>query len=246
MMSRTALAVAVACLATTACDKDPARSMKIASQPPAVAVDSVAAAASSVAPPREAQLAPPKKTDAAPPAVPAPAVKSAVEAPAKKEWRPVGCPPLPEGSSGPSTLVVTGSCAFQHQGKFACESVGDDFYVSMTRKAGNGSTLMVYINVENYKGPGEYRTAQMFVGIQDKKNIYRWSNDTLALTVGPNQEFAVLPTARLEGEPLLVDCTGPMDNYQCSGRGKHEQLLASAVVASGKLLCEAGAKKAKE
>jgi hypothetical protein len=104
---------------------------------------------------------------------------------------------------------------------------------------------MVYVNVENYKGPGEYKGAQMFVGIQDKNSIYRWSSDSVSLTVGKDQAFVVLPMTHLDAEPLLVDCSGPMNNYQCSGRGQHEQLPATAVDAGGRLQCEAGAKKAK-
>jgi len=110
----------------------------------------------------------------------------------------------------------------------------------MTRKAARGSTLMIYINVENYRGPGDYKRAQVFLSVQDKKNIYRWSTDAAAITVGPDQQFAVLPTTRLDAEPLLVDCTGPMDNYQCEGRSEMRELLATAQVVSGTLQCESG------
>ena len=112
----------------------------------------------------------------------------------------------------------------------------------MTRKAAQGPTLMLYINVERYHGAGEYKDAQMWVGVQGKKDIYRWSSDAVAITVGPNQAFAVLPTTRLDAEPLLVDCTGPIDNYQCSGRGDLQELLATAEVVAGTLQCEPGAK----
>ena len=85
---------------------------------------------------------------------------------AASEPRPNGCPPPPEDSSGPSTLTVSGPCAFEHKGIANCEWHADDFYLSMTRKAAQGATLTVYINVEGYDGPGQYKSAQMFIGVQ--------------------------------------------------------------------------------
>ena len=57
---------------------------------------------------------------------------------------------------------------------------------------------MVYINVEQYHGPGDYRDAQIFLGLQDKFSIYRWSGDKLNITVGGGQEFVALPATSLE------------------------------------------------
>ena len=289
-MRPTALAIVI-CFAVAGCDKDPARSMKIATRPPAAAAASVATPPSAVAPPRDAEPAPPANsaapttaaatatvtapppaataTVAVPPAAKAPSSPTgkstppakiaasptegtgAASAPAKKsaagpsgsnEWRPAGCPIPKDGGTGPSNLTVTGPCAFQHQGKFVCEPLADDFYISMTRKAAQGSTLMLYINVERYHGAGEYKGAQMWVGVQGKKEIYRWSNDSVAVTIGPDQAFVVLPTTRLDAEPVLVDCRGPMDNYQCGGRGDVQELLATAEIVAGTMVCETGAK----
>ncbi len=161
------------------------------------------------------------------------------------EWRPEACPPPPEDSPGPSSLTVTGPCAFQHRGAVSCEPIADDFYISMSRKAARGATLMVYINVEKYHGPGSYDGAQMFVGVQDKTSIYRWSSDTIAITVGPGEEFAVLPTTRLDAEPVLIDCTGPMTNFQCGGRGDAPAFESTTEVVSGTLRCEGGGKEKK-
>jgi hypothetical protein len=83
----------------------------------------------------------------------------------------------------------------------------------------------------------------MFAGVQDKTSIYRWSNDTVGITVGPGEEYAVLPKTRLDAEPLLVDCTGPMDDFQCSGRGTAEVLEGTAELVSGTLRCEGGGKQ---
>jgi len=210
--------VIVACLVAAACDQDPARSVKIVARPPA--------ASSGVTPPG-AGVTPPGAGESSPIA----------------EWRPEGCPPPPEDSSGPSSLSVTGPCAFQHRARVNCEARHDDFYVSLSRKAARGATLMVYINVEKYHGPGSYDGAEMFVGVQDKTSIYRWSGDRLAITVGPGEEFVVLPTTRLDAEPILIDCTGPMTNFQCGGRGDAEALLGTTEVVSGTLWCEGGAKE---
>ena len=245
-MTRSSVLVLVACLAATGCDQDPARSVKIVPRPPAPA-------GSVVAPPGAA--GPSGSTDPAPPVksvARAPAATGSVVAPpgaagpsSIAEWRTEACPPPPEAAPGPSSLIVTGPCAFQHRGAFTCESLADDFYISMSRKALRGATLMVYINVENYKGPGNYDGAQIFVGVQDKTFIYRWSSDTLAITVGPDEEFAVLPTARLDAEPVLIDCTGPMTNFQCGGRGDLAAFESTTEVVSGTLRCEGGGKKKK-
>lgn len=153
------------------------------------------------------------------------------------DWHPEACPPPPEDAPGPSTLTVAGPCAFEHHGAVSCEVNGDDFLITMTRPAAGGAKLMIYINVEQYHGPGSYEGAQMFMGVQDKTLIYRWSSDTVSITVGPDETSAELPTTRIEAEPLLIDCSGPMTNYDCSGRGDMPLLEASTAVLSGTLRC---------
>ncbi len=169
------------------------------------------------------------------------AAVSAASRPSSTEGRIEGCPPPPEDGPGPSTLSVTGPCAFQHQGTFACEASADDFYVSASRKAARGATLLVYINVERYKGPGTYKDAQMYIGVQDKTSIQRWSSDKVDITIGPGEEFAVLPSTRLDAEPVLVGCSGPMTNFQCGGRDTTFE--APPATASGTLRCEGGGGK---
>jgi hypothetical protein len=276
MIRRGAILIAVG-LFLAGCDKDPARSMKIAASPPPP-VDP-APVPPAVAPPAVAERSLPAASGTAPPAtaeaqgagsaaatgsvstgdaatrtkpVPAaranpataPAKKGAAQPSGSKEWHPDVCPIPPEGARGPSSLEVTGPCAFRHSGTFTCEARGDDFYISATRKAARGSTLMVYINVERFKGPGEYKDAQMFVSVYEKRNIYRWSNDSVRLTVADDLGFAVLPTTRLEAEPLLlVDCTGPMNNFFCASAAEHPAYTVTAVVAAGKLKCAPGARK---
>jgi hypothetical protein len=250
---RRARAIAVgACLVAAACDEDPARSMKIMPRPPAavshapvsVAAVSPAAARPAQTPPRAAGPTPDtqavrsSRTAARPPGTGASSSSAGVARPAATDWRPPGCPPPPEASSGPSSFTAAGPCAFEHRGAVACESVADDFLVTLSRKAARGVALMVYINVEHYHGPGDYTGAQIFVGLQDKINIYRWSSDTLNITIGSGEESVTLPATSLEAEPLFANCTGPMTNFQCGGRGGADEFEKTKEVVSGTLRCE--------
>ena len=233
-----------------ACDKDPASAVKIASVPTAPAAGASVPAAGGGTAALSAPLVPSAPSSAALPASspqasaapPGGQTATVADVAGASEWRPAGCPPPAEGAQGQSRLVVSGPCAFRHQGAFNCERIHDDFYISMSRKAANGSTLMVFINVEKFNGPGDYKNAEMYLSVQDRSSIYRWSSQDVALTIGPGEAFAMLPTTRLEAEPVLVGCTGPMTNYQCSGRGELEALLGTAEVLSGKMHCEGGAK----
>ena len=61
------------------------------------------------------------------------------------------------------------------------------------------------------------------------------------ITVGPDEKYAVLPSTRLDAEPVLVNCAGPMDNFQCSGRGDAQAILSTAHVAAGTMRREENA-----
>jgi hypothetical protein len=222
------------------CDKDPARSVKFVDR--SVAAAAPAAGSTGDAAASVGTAAPGTKSAV----VAATAVRTAKPGP---QWHPDACPPPPEDSPGPSSLSVTGPCAFQQRGAVVCESLGDDFIVAVSRKAANGATLVAYINVEAYKGPGSYDEAQMFVAVQDGKSMYRWSNERGRVTVGPGEAFLVLPTTRLEAEPMLVDCgrvIGPETNYQydCGGRTDVKTPLETTFeVVSGRLSCQAADKE---
>jgi hypothetical protein len=225
--------------------------MKIVPRPPAavspapigVAAVSPAAARPAETPPRaagpvpETQAARSSGTAARPPGIGASRSSAEVEPAAATDWRQPGCPPPPEASPGPSDFTAAGPCAFKHRGAVACEALDDDFLVTLSRKAAGGATLMVYINVEQYHGPGDYRDAQIFLGLQDKFNIYRWSSDKLNITVGSGQQFVTLPATSLEAEPSFTNCTGPITNFQCEGRGFADEFLKTRVVVSGTLQC---------
>lgn len=46
---------------------------------------------------------------------------------AGKTWTPAACPPPPEATRGPSSLKITGPCAFEHRGIAECEIANDDY-----------------------------------------------------------------------------------------------------------------------
>ena len=284
-MKRLRTLIVLAAFCAAACDKDPARSVKIATSSPPLPAPAVTAQPSTesaqapavvqgpapvqgaasvqkdapsqsaakpdpgtptAAPPSRASVrAAPAKPTAKAPATPvhsSPEAKSSDAAALSPSGEQAfnGCPPPADAAGGPSTLKVTGPCPFEHRGTFAYERAVDDFYLSMTRKAARGATLTVFVNVESYKGPGTYKAAQMWIGVQDKTSIYRWSSDALDITIGPDEAYALLPDASLQAEPVLVDCTGPMTNYQCGGRDISKKMITGTVQkAAGKLMCAA-------
>ena len=235
--------VVVSSVLAMACDEDPARSTKIIARPPAAAP--AADARSRAAEPAPGSTPSGSTESVARPAgtAAAPLSGAAAAAPRAAEWRPNGCPPPPGSSAGPSSLAVAGPCAFEHRDTASCESLFDDFLVTMTRKGAQGATLMVFINVEGYHGPDSYTAAQMFVGLQDKTSIYRWSSEDVNITVGEGEKFTLLPPTRLAAEPVLVNCTGPMNNFQCEGRGDAEAFERTITTVSGRLQCEEPAKE---
>jgi hypothetical protein len=133
------------------------------------------------------------KIESAPAAAPAPeAVLPA--------WKPENCTLEPE-QKGKSTLVAAGPCAIRQTGEVACRSLTDDMHVLFLRKAQNGGTVSVYINVETFHGPGDYTNAQMFLTYQNGSSYYHWSNDSTRITVAPGTKSVVLPVDTLLAEP---------------------------------------------
>jgi hypothetical protein len=83
--------------------------------------------------------------------------------------------PLPK--EGPSSLQLEGECTFQLKGAFRCRAVTDDFYIFFKEPLQDGSNFFFYVNVEHYKGSGDYTdSAEVDVHIHGGENFYRWSS----------------------------------------------------------------------
>ena len=216
-----AACVFAVCVFMTSCEEDPARKVKVDSHPAVVPPPVVTSVVTN--PPDDPSLADPKKL---------------------LEF----CPSIFEKALEPDIFLASGPCALQQRDPVLCNSLQDDFLVAFTRNMEHDATLVVYMNVEFYHGPGSYNHVEMFETLQHGENIYRWSNDVGQATVGPREAYISLPKVQLEAEPMLFNCTntlGPATNYQfqCGRRGP--AMLAS-VVFSGKLQCLAPSKKVKE
>jgi hypothetical protein len=242
-----------ACLVSLACQDDPARSVKIIDRP--ARLESAAAPPSPN--PAKAAAVPPKQPFpvaatprrpmrlAAAPSAPVSSTVTPAQSP-EANWIPEFCPPPADESPGPGDLIVSGPCGLRHRAAVHCESSRDDFITAFTQNARNGATIVTYVNVEFYHGPGSYDGAQVFVAVQSATSIYRWSNDNAHAVVGPDEAFVLLPETRLMAEPMLVDCSrliGPATNYQyqCARSTDAKMVVSSPPeVLSGRLQCGLG------
>jgi hypothetical protein len=157
--------------------------------------------------------------------------------------------PLPEDSSGPGSFVAKGPCEFQQRAPVSCEATGDDLIVAVPRKAKNGASLVIYLNVEHYHGPGAYEGAQIFVAVESGEIIYRWSNDEVRATVGPDEAFVAISRTQLDQEPVRVACSrliGPESNYTYQCAGTSGAIDSAAEIFFGKLQCRSRRAGARE
>ena len=97
--------------------------------------------------------------------------------------------------------MATGACAFRQQGAMQCSATQDDFYLELKRPAARDATLLIYVNVEQYKGPGRYDKAEMLVGVQEAGYNFRWFSDMVRITVGEGEKFVEIQPVRLEPLP---------------------------------------------
>jgi hypothetical protein len=141
------------------------------------------------------------------------------------------------------SFIANGPCRFEQTGLVNCEGSPDDYYAAFTRQAKGGATMVTYINVEQYHGPGTYDGAQMFVTVQSGTTILRWSSDNVHATVGPGEAFVDVPMTQLDAEPTLLDCSVVLSQatnyqYQCARRSNEKVAIASdPEIVSGKLQC---------
>lgn len=131
-------------------------------------------------------------------------------------WQESNCNLQPVEKPGASTFVAKGSCSFTHTATAKCRSLIDDMYALFLRKASGEATLSVYINTEQYTGPGDYTNAQINMTYQNGLNYYYWSSDSVHITVSPGEKSVVLPENTLQAEPPNT----------------------GTVVVSGKLICD--------
>jgi hypothetical protein len=110
------------------------------------------------------------------------------------------CPPEPETDAAGSDASFTGPCAFHQAGRAYCNATQDDLYVVVQRPLPGGRTLSLYIDVEFYKGPGDYRDAQSLLIVQEGTTLYTWSNFRTVLTVLPGQAGVRLDPTDLAAE----------------------------------------------
>jgi hypothetical protein len=115
-------------------------------------------------------------------------------------FRPELCNVEPETEKGKTTFVAKGPCSFKHEANVKCRAALDDFHTVMTRHGPYEATVSVYLNVEFYKGQGNYEGGQMFLTVQDKDAYYHWGSDSVKTTIGPGVKYVDIPPTRLEGE----------------------------------------------
>jgi hypothetical protein len=119
-----------------------------------------------------------------------------------------------------------------------CEIEHDDYNANFTRKAKDGNDLHLLISVEHHITPGRYKDNEVKFSVREKSNIYRWDTEKAEVTVGPGLKFITVHDAQLEPEPVLVGCSGPLNAYNCSGRGDDESVLKTSVTVSGTIYCK--------
>jgi len=170
-MMRFACFAALMVFALTACDDDPASKVKVIERP-----------AGTVAARPDSDTSSIYKWKPAP------------------EFRSEMCNVTPETEKGRTTFVANGPCSFRHHANVKCSAALDDFHAVMLRHGPNDATVAVYLNVEFYKGAGNYEGGQMFLTVQDKVAYYHWGSDSVKTTVGPGVKYVDIPPTRLEGE----------------------------------------------
>ncbi len=107
-------------------------------------------------------------------------------------WSAALCQPLDEEpvAGTPSALVVSGACSFTQRALAECRARGDDFYVVARRRLAGGRLATIYINVESFRGPGEYDEAQTHAWIGEGTGLYRWSEPRGHVTLGAGGDFS--------------------------------------------------------
>lgn len=181
-MTRSIALTIVACLATLACDPDPASKVRIIERPEGTPGFPTSASTAPVIPPFRSEL----------------------------------CAVEPEQVKGSTRFALNGPCSFQHTGDVKCRAALDDFHIAFLRKGPGDATVALYLNVEFYKGPGNYEGGQMFLTAQTGSAYYHWGSDSVKTTVGPALRYVVIPETRLVAEPPNTGTVTVSGRFGCA------------------------------
>jgi hypothetical protein len=125
-------------------------------------------------------------------------------------WETPFCHPKGLALKGPSDLTLGGECPFRLVGGFRCRSVGDDFYVFYKQELADGGFMNFYINVEHYKGSGDYpKKAEIDVHVHHNTGFYRWF--TLEGSVNVDSKPLPTETGRRQSVAGTVTITAPLE-----------------------------------
>jgi hypothetical protein len=158
-----------------ACERDPASKVKIIGRPPGGDVISLDTTGRTNNPSNAFKPPPPFKSEL--------------------------CNVAPETTTGHTTFVADGPCSFKHMADVKCRAIADDFHTIILRQGPGEATVSVYLNIESYKGAGEYVDGQMFLTVQNKDAYYHWGSDSVHTSVPADFRYVDLHKTRLEAEP---------------------------------------------
>jgi hypothetical protein len=83
-----------------------------------------------------------------------------------------------------SDLHLSGPCAFTEKSVGRCVKRVDDFYVYLAHDLTGEGRFILTVNVENYHGPGEYKSgAEVYLEITRNNQFYYWSVRHTTVTV---------------------------------------------------------------
>lgn len=132
------------------------------------------------------------------------------------------CKVPPEATKGPHRFVVEGACAFEQTSNMACKGSLDDLYASLLRQGSGDVTISVYLNIETVAAPapGQFSGAQMFLTVQNGKDYYYWSSDSVTATIGPGMRTVTIPKTKLEAEPPNTGTEIVSGTFGCNPNAK--------------------------
>jgi hypothetical protein len=74
----------------------------------------------------------------------------------------------------------------------------------------------VYLNVESYKGPGDYSDGQMFLTVQNGSAYYHWGSDSVHTSPGRGLKYVDVKETQLEAEPPNTGTVTVSGRFWCN------------------------------